>query len=215
MLPAPFEDLNGTDKVQSANSFEWDKQYCIDLGLIKQGPLYRPANPIYASLVSKYLSGNVKQHLPEELRGKWMDGKTIDMKNLLKEFQEFWARTAERYYKSVSFIEGAPHALLSAYLVKVMNGGATIQEYYALGLGYLDINIEYKGHNYPIELKIKGNERSRKKSYDQLLRYMDRLLVNEGWLIVVDRDQKKNWKEKISWNTEKLPNGNIIHVLGC
>jgi hypothetical protein len=43
---------------------------------------------------------------------------------------------------------------------------------------------------------------------------MDSAGVNEGWLVVFDRDLKKSWAEKIYWNTQ-VYNGKTIHVVGC
>ncbi|MDR1871685.1 MAG: hypothetical protein LBS60_07135, partial [Deltaproteobacteria bacterium] len=83
------------------------------------------------------------------------------------------------------------------------------------GLGYGDIQIQYAGKNYVIETKIKDNEISRAKSLEQTLRYMDGLLVNEGWLVVFDRKSEKSWKDKITWDTKTMPNGATIHVVGC
>ena len=43
---------------------------------------------------------------------------------------------------------------------------------------------------------------------------MDRLGVDEGWLVVADRDLTKPWDEKIK--TERIErNGKAIHVIWC
>jgi hypothetical protein len=134
---------------------------------------------------------------------------------LLKEFQKYWALESEKYLKGVLFLEAGAHILLSTFLQRVVNGGATLSNEFEDGLGYADIVIQYAGKSYVIELKIKDNEESRAKSLEQILKYMDHLLVKEGWLLVFDRDSKKSWTKKIFWNTETMPEGQIIHVVGC
>ena len=57
-------------------------------------------------------------------------------------------------------------------------------------------------------------EKSHEKAYSQILSYMDRLGVDEGWLVVADRDLTKPWDEKI--RTERIErNDKAIHVIWC
>jgi hypothetical protein len=94
-----------------------------------------------------------------------------------------------------------------------MNGGAVIQREYAAGKTRVDICVTYKGIRYPLEQKLKGGL-SRKKSLEQLSGYMDRCGVSDGWLIVFDRDFKKDWKKKLFW--EKHNSGGMaMRVVGC
>jgi RecB family endonuclease NucS len=144
-----------------------------------------------------------------------MDSKTIDMSGLIKGFQSFWAERAERIAKDRQYKESDPHNVLTAYLQRVVNGGATVIEEYALGRGYVDIVVRYAGRNYVIELKIKDNQRSKAASQQQILGYMDRLVAKEGWLMIFDRKSKKSWTKKITWETVTVPTGQTIHVVGC
>jgi hypothetical protein len=144
-----------------------------------------------------------------------MDGRSIDMTGLLRGFQEFWAEKSENFLKGLLYLEAGPHLLLSAFLKKVVNGGAVIIEEYGLGLGRVDLNIRYAGRNYPIEIKLRDSRMSRAARREQLLGYMDRLLAKEGWLLEFDRKSPKSWDEKISWDTVTETNGHIIHLVGC
>jgi hypothetical protein len=144
-----------------------------------------------------------------------MDGQNIDLSGLLEAFQQYWSLNSERFLKGASYTEGAPHYYLAAFLQRVVNGGATLINEFADGLGYGDILIQYAGKSYVIETKIKDNEISRAQSLEQTLRYMDGLLVNEGWLVVFDRKSEKSWKDKITWDTKIMPNGETIHVVDC
>jgi hypothetical protein len=66
-----------------------------------------------------------------------------------------------------------------------------------------------------MELRMKSKGYSRPAGMRQLLAYMDRWQAKDGWLVVFDRDSKKPWSRKITWETETLPDDTIIHVVGC
>jgi hypothetical protein len=110
--------------------------------------------------------------------------------------------------------EALAHLVFYAFLQRVINGGADfLQREYPLGRSRSDICVSYRGKRYPVELKIKGNL-SLEKSMKQLSGYMDKCGADEGWLIVFDRNFKKPWKEKISWETKKYK-ALTIHAAGC
>jgi hypothetical protein len=73
--------------------------------------------------------------------------------------------------------------------------------------------IKYKGIPYPVELKIKGT-RTQKQNLERLRTYMDKCEAMEGWPVAFDRDSKKKWADKKTWDSKKI-DGAIIHVLGC
>jgi hypothetical protein len=217
----------GTDNGASLNN---DLQYCVDLGLVKDvdNSLLRPANPIYSSVIIRFLNQNIQKRLPQNLTGQWIDGQSIDMNGLLKAFQDFWSLKSEKYLKGLLYHEAGPHILLSAFLQRVVNGGAMITEEFADGLGYVDINVQYSGRHYPIELKIKDNHRLA-ASLDQIIRYMDGCRSNEGWLVIFDRTTVKTssskkpddpektitWMKKIFWETKTVADGMTVHIVGC
>ena len=56
--------------------------------------------------------------------------------------------------------------------------------------------------------------KSPEAAHEQMVRYMDRLGVAEGWLVVADSDLTKPWEDKISTETVPL-DGRTIHVVRC
>jgi hypothetical protein len=196
-------------------SFNDDLQFCLDLGLVKTDDGLRPANPIYANLMVRYYNENIQMEFPEELAGKWMDGQILDMTGLLKAFQQFWTLNSEKYLAGMDVKELGPHLLLSAFLQLVVGGGGQVINHFANGWGYADIFILYAGRRYVIELKIKENQRSHAKSIEQLQGYMNNLFDKEAWLVVFDSESTKTWPEKITWETETLTTGHVIHIVGC
>jgi hypothetical protein len=195
--------------------YDNDLRYCLELGLVKRGENFRPANPIYARVITRTLNSSVQSELPPRLNGRWMTRGAIDMRGLLEGFQKYWVKTSDKWLKGLLYLEAAPHLVLTSFLQRVLNGRAVISEEYGLGLRRIDLNVEYAGKDYPIELKLKDTQKSKAASRRQLLDYMDRLLAKEGWLLVFDRQSEKDWDQKISWNTVKETRGRTIHVVGC
>ncbi|MDR1040359.1 MAG: ATP-binding protein [Deltaproteobacteria bacterium] len=73
-----------------------DAQYAVDLGLLKPDPVSgkpkKPANPIYNEIIVRTLTEGIQEKMPEDLPGKWMDGKRLDMNGLFEAFQTYWRR---------------------------------------------------------------------------------------------------------------------------
>ena len=63
-------------------------------------------------------------------------------------------------------------------------GGGQIVREMALGSGRLDLGVHFRGAVYAVEVKTAAlYAKSREKAYGQILRYMDRLGVSEGWFV--------------------------------
>jgi hypothetical protein len=84
----------------------------------------------------------------------------------------------------------------------------------ASGRKSLDLCVEYEGHRYPIELKIRYDTKTEEEGITQLADYMDTLGCSEGWLLLFDRRATIPWEEKLFWRTETVDN-KTIHVVGC
>jgi hypothetical protein len=78
--------------------------------------------------------------------------------------------------------------------------------------------VKYKGQAYPLELKIRGQEKfvelKRQENLKQLRAYMDNCGAKEGWLVVFDRNTHKSWSEKLTWEITQYE-GATIHEVGC
>jgi hypothetical protein len=193
-----------------------DTKFCLDLGLLKNDPKLGlcPSNPIYRDVIVRTLNYDTQYALPRSLAQRWMDGQKLDMSALLKEFQRFWRENAAMWTERYEYKEAAPHLILQAFLQRVTNGGAQIVREFALGTGRVDVCVHYAGKAYPLELKLASSKAVR-EGLEQLDGYMDACGASEGWLVVFDRAPGKSWDEKISWATEKLPDGKTAHIAGC
>jgi hypothetical protein len=191
-----------------------DLQYVLDLGLLtKESTGYRISNAIYREAIPRSLSEYFGAFLPDNLSNRWMDGFVLDMSSLVKEFQIFWREFIGNNKNFEDFKECWPHIAFMGFLQRVANGGAALSREYPLGSRRVDILVKYQGNPYPVELKIKDNQ-TKKKSIEQILKYMDLCGAKEGWLIIFDNDFSKNWSDKLTWEITEHPKDYKVHVVG-
>jgi hypothetical protein len=201
-----------------------DYLYTRDLGLIRDDRgKTEPANPIYAELIIRALSWNVRDSIRDTHEDYVMprylkDGK-IDMDFLIRDFQSYWRENSEIWNKRYEtdlyqYNEAAPHLVMHAFLRRVMNGNGHVVSEMALGTKRADLCVIHKEQKYPVELKLLQSMRSLDHSQKQLLTYMDKVGSNVGWLVIFDRDSEKSWDEKIYMRKETV-DGKGITVVGC
>lgn len=196
-----------------------DYRYVLDLGLLtdsKEG--LRPSNPIYEEVIIRTLSFRSRREL-DDLRtlpdppAYLVNGK-LDMRRLLGDFQAFWRENSEIWVERYQYKEAAPHLILQAFLQRVVNGGGQVTREMASGNGRLDLCVHYGAERYPVEVKVWRSAKTYQEGIAQMLRYLDKLGCDEGWLIVFDRRPDRLWDEKIFWETEEIA-GKTVHGVGC
>ncbi len=190
-------------------------RYTFDLGLLEPGKGdVAPANPIYGEVIIRMLTLNSQYHLPNELEGRFIQKGRLDMRSLLQEFQQFWRENSDIWVEKYEYKEAAPHLILQAFLQRVVNGGGRINREYSAGRGRIDLCVSLGAHRYPIELKIQYAEQTRDQGALQLIDYLDRLGLDEGWLVVFNRDATTSWDAKITWEDREQA-GKLLHIVGC
>ena len=193
-----------------------DTQYCLDLGLIKDGDTgLMPANKIYAEVIIRTSNYDTQYSFEKQTPNVWIspDGQA-DMNGLMKAFQQFWRENSEIWEEKYEYKEAAPHLILQAFLQRVVNGGGSILREYAGGRKRMDLCVRYGNYQYPVEIKVRYGPKTLPDGLAQLGEYMDKLGETTGWLVLFDRDKGKAWDEKISWETETV-GGRTVHVVGC
>jgi len=141
----------------------------------------------------------------------WATPDGLDMKGLMAAFQTFWRENSGADRHVYEYREATPHLMLMAFLQRVVNGGGRIIREMAAGSKRLDLCVEFRGHRYAVEVKLR--KRFNGDSFGQLAAYMDTLGLDEGWMPVFDDDPAKSWDEKIYTRDESF-NGKTIHVIG-
>ena len=192
--------------------------YAMELGLLvdDQGTI-TPANPIYRETIGRYLTrGTQDTILSVTKENVWVKDGRLDMPALMAAFQQFWRENATpESFVSQNFHEAYPHFVLQAFLQRVINGGGQILREMAIGRGRLDLGVKFGGETFAVEVKTTTlYAKSPEKAHEQILKYMDGLGVDEGWLVVADPDVTKPWDGKIS--TSELTFGTkTVHVVRC
>ncbi len=183
---------------------------CLDLGLVTiENGTPCIANPIYREILARYLTYSLQLAIPAP-DWKWQksDG-SLDMEQLLKEFQKFWRRHSELWEQKSDYTEAFPHLLLMAFLQRVINGGGHIEREYAAGRGRMDLAIEYHGRWNIIEIKLVHSydsfETVAEEGLEQVKRYRDKIdQTATAYLVIFDRrpeTRQKPWNERLKWLT--------------
>jgi len=60
--------------------------------------------------------------------------------------------------------------------------------------------VEYQGEMHALELKLYYGGYTESEGLEQLNRYLDRLGLKRGYLVIFDRRKTISWEEKIYWN---------------
>jgi hypothetical protein len=171
-----------------------DRQFLVDLGLVRRDPQggLVIANPIYREVIPRVLVGGTQDSLPR-IAPTWLtaDGE-LDSDRLLEAFLSFWKQHGEPLLKSASYHEIAPHIVLMAFLHRVVNGGGTLDREYAIGNDRMDICLRYGKVTLGMELKVwrDAAKDPLTKGLEQIDRYLGRLELETGWLVIFD--QRRN-----------------------
>ena len=68
---------------------------------------------------------------------------------------------------------------------------------YGLGRGALDLLVAWRGQRYAIEVKLRRDTTTEERALDQVARYLDRLGLAAGWLVLFDLREGRSWEERI------------------
>ena len=207
--------LLGSDSSASDADF----QYTLDLGLIRlQGKTLMPANAIYAEVLPRVLSSVAQRNLSDErIATSWRNANgQLNPKQLLSNFQQFWINDGESMMRTVPYHEAAPHLVLMAYLQRVINGGGRIEREYAAGSGRLDLLVVYRKQRMAIEVKVWHDKAKDPLAMGlkQLERYLHRLSLDEGYLVIFDqRSSAPEWELRMSLTETRTADGRAVMVL--
>ncbi|ETR70627.1 MAG: hypothetical protein OMM_03106 [Candidatus Magnetoglobus multicellularis str. Araruama] len=204
-------------EIKVYNPLDDDFQYVIDLGLLKkEKSKLKISNPIYAEVVTRYLSHMAEDTIEDEQYpiSTYFDNDRINMKKLLTDFQSFWRQNSAIWKEKYRYKEAAPHLVLMAFLQRVINSGGHIHRELSTETKRLDLCIEFKREKYPIELKLRYDKQTYTEGKKQIADYMDSLGCDEGWLIVFDQRKNISWKKRLFWRTATV-RGLKIHTIGC
>lgn len=189
--------------------------YTQDLGLITREPPIRLANPIYQEIVPRVLSHSWQISIPSDYTDPvWYlkDGR-LDMDALLRAFQSFYREHSEAWLERYDFREVGRQLLLMAFLQRIVNGGGRIEREMAVGNGRCDLSVVYGEDRFVLELKLCRGPRDEPHGLQRLARYLDRLGLEHGYLLLFEIDSVRPWEERLRWEMHQR-DGKRITLVG-
>ena len=192
-----------------------DFAYVLGLGLIRaRGGHYEIANPIYREVVPRALTYIRQMQIANEPADYIGPKGALDLAKIMADWQLFWREDGHLAAAGFSYQESGPHLMLMAFLQRIVNGGGRIDREYGLGRGALDLVVHWQGKRHAIEVKLRRETQTEKRALDQVARYLDRLGLDEGWLVMFDLRARRSWKQRLTSKVARAA-GKRIHVIGC
>ncbi|MEV6154854.1 AAA family ATPase [Nonomuraea sp. NPDC052129] len=217
ILAGDFPDVDST--------FDDDLSYVRDLGLVKQKALLEVANPIYREVILRVLGAPSESYVMADPHSFVLPDGRFDLPRLLQEFVVFWREHGEVLIRQEGYHEAACQIILMAFLHRLVNGGGHLDREYAAGTKRLDVLVRwpYTGpegerqvQREAMELKVwrTGENDPMPDGLAQLDRYLDRLTLTTGVLVIFDRrPEAPAWKERGGFEEATTPSGRQVTLL--
>ena len=172
-----------------------DRQYLLDLGLIRQGTLgLEIANPIYREVIPRELTLYDQDTVGQNPAWYVTPAGKLDIDKVIDEYVEFYKENAEVITRRKLYSEAAHHLMFMAWLQRIVNAGGSISREYAAGMGRLDLCIDFAGERFAFELKL-SSPKALGRGRTQLADYLDRLSLDTGYLVIFTRGKIEDWDE--------------------
>ena len=152
-------------------------------------------NRIYSEVLLDYMSYKVMldKILNSDIGiGYKYDNGNLNMEAVLLGFQTFMKKEYSK--KDRDFLEKNGRLVFLAFLKPILNGsGYDFKEPQISEERRLDVVITYLHEKFVAELKIWRGEKAHEKGLAQLSDYLDRQNLTEGYLLIFDHAEVKNW----------------------
>jgi len=192
-----------------------DFAYVLGLGLLRkhEGKI-EIANPIYREVIPRALTYIRQIQIPNEPRAYVRLDGSLDMPKLMADWQVFWRLDGHLAAEGFAYRESGPHLMMMAFLQRIVNGGGRVEREYGLGRRALDLLVEWRGARHAVEVKLRRDTETEAEAHRQLADYLDRLGLDEGWLVLFDLRSAGTWAERLTTRMVQLGPCRI-HVVGC
>ncbi|TDE59765.1 ATP-binding protein [Nonomuraea mesophila] len=206
-------------------AFDHAASYVHDLGLIRGTRDMVIANPIYREVLLRVLGDRTERFVRADPHSFVLPDGRFDLARLLEEFVVFWREHGEVLIQQEGYHEAACQIILMAFLHRLVNGGGHLDREYAAGTKRLDVLIRWP-HTGPdgerlmqreaMELRVwraSAND-PKPEGLAQLDRYLDRLTLTTGVLVIFDRRPEASpWNERGDFEQATTPSGRQVTVL--
>lgn len=210
----------GTD-----GTYNDDLAYLRDLGLIARSKTVHVANPIYQEVILRVLGEHTESVIETDERSFVTPDGRLDLLKLLEEFLAFWRLHGDILADKQPYHEAGCQLVFMGFVHRVVNGGGYIDREYGVGRGRIDLLIRWPytdqdgkpGQQWEaIELKVRhpGRADPLAEGLEQLDRYLDRLGLDVGTLIIFDRrSELPPVHERTSITETRTPAGKKITLV--
>jgi len=204
-----------TGGASEGDTLDDDLAYVVGLGLVRmQGGQWVIANPIYQEVIPRALTFARQGQIALEPKAFVRPDGSLDMPKLMADWRVFWREDGHLAAEGFNYREAGPHLMLMAFLQRGINGGGRISREYGLGRGALDLVVEWQGLRHAIEVKLRRGTSTEERALDQVATYLEKLGLDEGWLVMFDLRTTKSWAERLT--TRQVEHrGKRVHVVGC
>ena len=185
-----------------------DKDYCLDLGLIKYNEKgFEISNQIYKEVLPRELSKEQQDNFLSIFKPIWVnkDG-SLNAKTLLTMFKDFWNENSAIWASNIAgYQEAAPHLVTQAFLQRVANGQGFVNREYGLGKSRTDIMLKWQYdkdgqtiyQKIVMELKVinqkQSYEKLKQQAIEQTAKYAKTCGTKDAHILVFDRHKSQNW----------------------
>jgi hypothetical protein len=163
---------------------------------VNQNNIIAIHNRIYREVLVNYMTSRMhRQVLTQSASfggGYRNEDRTLNMEAVLLGFQSFMKREYSR--KDRDFLERHARLVFLAFLKPIINGaGYDFKEPQISEEKRLDVVITYYEHKYIAELKLWRGQKLHEKGLVQLANYLESQQLTEGYLLIFDHAEIKNW----------------------
>jgi AAA-like domain len=156
-------------------------------------------NRIYSEVITNYMINKMEAKQTANSidigSGYKNTDNTLNMEAVLRGFQIFMKKEYSK--KDRDFLEKNGRLVFLAFLKPIINGsGYDFKEPQVSEEKRLDVVITYLKDKFVAELKLWRGQKAHEKGLLQLTDYLDRQALNEGFLIIFDHSEVKNWQSE-------------------
>ena len=179
-------------------------------GIFKNGRGIKIHNKVYEELIYNYMSSKTKMEIGTALTDHTIGqdfklaNNALDLERALLKFQLYMRENHSKHDRN--FLEHNGRLVFLAFMRPILNGhGYDFKEVQISEERRLDVTITFYQHKYVAELKIWRGEVAHQKGLNQLADYLDRLNLTEGYLVIFDHKEIKEWySEWIEFKGKKI-----------
>jgi hypothetical protein len=157
-------------------------------------------NRIYTELIVNYMSDKVRHSKMPHNTGVptniYKNGNgTLNMETVMLGFQTFMKKEYSK--KDRDFLERQGRLVFLAFLKPIINGsGYDFKEPQISDEKRLDVVITHLNEKYVAELKLWYGQKAHEKGLLQLVDYLNMQSLSEGYLMIFDHSEIKNWQSE-------------------